>query len=509
MTLRHGYFTGSGYTYGAYSEPSPERLALLCLLRSHRPVDLALPFRLLELGCGQGVHLCLQAANYPAAQFLGIDFNPDHIAHASSLAKAAGLTNITFLQADFLELEQDGGALGGPFDLAVAHGILGWVSPRVGDAVMRLSARALRPGGLLYLSYNCLPGWLAALPFQHVVRSLQGSHGDGLPALEEARKLFAAMQQADGPLFDTQPMLARRLVEMNSQDPAYLLHEYNHSEWQPLYANQVITQARQLGLSFLGSASLAENFEALLPESDRQLLLQQADPAFRELVRDLLTNKFFRRDVYVKGTDPLWSREALTCLDDQRFLGVADAQILQEEGAFEFQLGSAQVQGNRQWFESLMQSVADGPVTLAELRAGVAATPLPELLQNLALLIGKGFVIVVPPERDPLPTHRFNRLVVERVAAGAPYRHLACPASGNAHAFSDLELLALRALQQGCPPAELVEALDASLRDLDRNPTKREGQVVEGTEREALLQSIADTFRQRSIPLMRRLGVLS
>jgi SAM-dependent methyltransferase len=507
MSLRHGYFTGAGYTYGAYSEPSPERLALLCLLRGHRPPDLTSAFRLLELGCGQGFHLCLQAANYPDAQFVGIDFNPDHIAHASSLAAAAGLTNIAFHQADFLALEQNAGVLGDSYDLAVAHGILGWVSPRVGAALLRLTAAALRPGGVFYLSYNALPGWLAALPFQHTIQSLQAHHGDGMPALEAARNLFHAIKDVNGQLFAAQPALAPRLEGLAGLDPAYLLHEYNHSEWQPLYANQVILQGQQLGLAYLGSATLMDNFEGLLPEPYRQLI-QQHDPAMKELVRDLLINQSFRRDVYVKGLDPLWSGEALACLEGQRVLGVADPEALAQDDAFHFRLGFGEVKGNREWFQSLMQSVQDSPVSLADLRGRLHATAFAELLQNLALLLGKGLLVLVPPERDPQPAQRFNRLIARQVAAGAPYRHLACPVSGNVHCFSDIDLLAFHALQQGCPEAELLTTLDAGLQALDRKPM-RDGQAVEGTERQAVLESMVETLRRRTLPLMRRLEVLT
>lgn len=508
MSLRHGYFTGAGYTYGAYSEFSPERLALLCLLRGQRPVDLAGPFRLLELGCGQGFHLCAQAANYPDAHFLGIDFNADHIAHARSLAVAAGLDNIDFRQADFLDLEQDPSVLGEPFDLVVAHGILGWVSPPVGASLLRLSAEALRPGGLLFLSYNTLPGWLAVLPFQHAIRSFQADHGDGLPALEAARGLFAAMKEVKGQLFDAQPALAPRLEGLAGMDAAYLLHEYNHSDWQPLYANQVIDRAGRQGLSYLGSATLAENFEALLPEAYRPLVQQQQQPAMKELVRDLLTNQVFRRDVYVKGLDPLWSREALSSLEDLRFLSIADPQVLDQDDAFQFRLGFGEVEGNREWFQALMRSVDAQPATLADLRRSEGCPPLPELLQNLVLLISKGLLVLVPPERDPEPARRFNRLVAERVAAGAPYRNLACPVSGNVHPFNDVDLLLLHALQQGRPQEALLGCLDESLQALDRTPM-RDGQPVEGRERQVVLETLVSGFHQRSLPLMRRLGVLA
>ena len=64
MTLRHGYFTGVGYTFDAQSEPSPERLAFLALLSRHRPPDVSGSFQLLELGCCLGLHLGLLSAHY-------------------------------------------------------------------------------------------------------------------------------------------------------------------------------------------------------------------------------------------------------------------------------------------------------------------------------------------------------------------------------------------------------------------------------------------------------------
>ncbi|MFM7086677.1 MAG: methyltransferase regulatory domain-containing protein [Cyanobium sp.] len=511
MTLRHGYFTGAGYTFGAYSEPSPERLALLSLLRSHRPPDLAAPFRLLELGCGQGLQLCLQSANYPQAQCIGIDLQNDHIAHGRALAQACGLNNITFLQADVQQLDQAPpqvwSDLVGHCDIVVAHGVLSWVSPAIGALLLRLAAAALRPGGLLYVSYNALPGWLAATPFQHMVRTFQAHRGEGLPALEAARALFSALRDGGAQVFTAQPGLAPRLEGLAGMDPGYLLHEYNHSQWQPLYANQVIEPCRDLGLSFLGSAHLADNFDGILPEPYRRQLQEQSDSALREVVRDLLTNQAFRRDVYVKGLDPLWPREALARLEQLQVLRLQSEAELQEESAFQFRLGFGEIQGNRDWFLSLMQTLGDQPRSLADLRQALQGTPLPELLQNLALLIGRGSVALVPPDRDPGPARRCNTEIVSRVAAGAPYRALACPRSGNSHTLNDVELLGVQALLSGRSQEELVEAIDAGLQALERQ-IQRDGVPLGEEERRRELTAVVDRFRSHTVPLLQRLGVL-
>ncbi|WP_425482804.1 methyltransferase domain-containing protein [Caldichromatium japonicum] len=60
--------------------------------------------RLLDLGCGQGLGLCLTASLHPEMAFVSIDFNPAHIAPAQGLARRAGLANVRFIEGDFVEL---------------------------------------------------------------------------------------------------------------------------------------------------------------------------------------------------------------------------------------------------------------------------------------------------------------------------------------------------------------------------------------------------------------------
>ncbi|MFM7286651.1 MAG: hypothetical protein ACKO02_07485, partial [Cyanobium sp.] len=215
----------------------------------------------------------------------------------------------------------------------------------------------------------------------------------------------------------------------------------------------------------------------------------------------------FRRDVYVKGLDPLWPREALARLEQLQVLRLQSEAELQEESAFQFRLGFGEIQGNRDWFLSLMQTLGDQPRSLADLRQALQGTPLPELLQNLALLIGRGSVALVPPDRDPGPARRCNTEIVSRVAAGAPYRALACPRSGNSHTLNDVELLGVQALLSGRSQEELVEAIDAGLQALERQ-IQRDGVPLGEEERRRELTAVVDRFRSHTVPLLQRLGVL-
>jgi SAM-dependent methyltransferase len=511
MTLKQGYFFDRGYIYGAYPEFSPERLAFVALLHSHRPPELNQPFRCLELGCGQGFSLCLQAATYPQAQFLGVDLKAEHIAHGRALASGGGLSNANFVVADFNNLDQQTLPNWGEFDIVTAHGVLGWVSADTGAKLLAVAAGALRPGGLFCLSYNCQPGWLAALPFQATVKQFQHHLGDGQPALDAARKLFAELQAAGAIYPQVQPNLATRLEMMASQDPAYLLHEYNHSEWQPQYADQVIRRAATLDLEFLGSASLPDGFTGLLPEAFRPLLLQQSEPDRRELVRDLLINQSFRRDVYVKGRDPLWNMEASGRLHSLELILQSPLPDPQADDAYKFQLGWGEVRGNVAWFNACLRSLSEAPCTIASLeehlRQSGQPTPTPELLQNIALLLHQGLIALRPPARDPAPAQEFNRHLATLVAEGGPYRGLASPVSGDMIAVHEPQMMLLHAALRGAEGEALATALDQNLRQLQRG-LRKDGRPQDEALRQEIA-AIAATFEQVTLPLLRRLQVIA
>src|SRR5215510_1186976 len=122
-----------------------------------------------DLGCGQGVTAAILAATHPTGEFHGIDAMAVHIDHARRLAADAMIQNAQFHAADFaaaieLELPQ--------FDYIVAHGVYTWIDRGSQDALRRFIDRRLKPGGLVYLSYNAMPGWARDLPFQRLVREL-------------------------------------------------------------------------------------------------------------------------------------------------------------------------------------------------------------------------------------------------------------------------------------------------------------------------------------------------
>lgn len=135
----------AGYVHG-YSERESDRLrdqaqAVRNLL--HHDTLYPPGALVLEAGCGVGAQTVTLAAQSPDTNFVCIDISPCSLAQAQEAACGAGLTNVTFEQADIYNL---------PFtDATFDHIFLCYVLEHVPDPERALTClrRVLRPGGTL------------------------------------------------------------------------------------------------------------------------------------------------------------------------------------------------------------------------------------------------------------------------------------------------------------------------------------------------------------------------
>ena len=85
---------------------------------------------------------------------------------------------MTFLELSFADAARSGDPAVADFDMVVAHGVFTWVSEAVRHDIVAFLAAKLAPGGIAFVSYNCLPGWAAATPLQHILMEF-GARGTG------------------------------------------------------------------------------------------------------------------------------------------------------------------------------------------------------------------------------------------------------------------------------------------------------------------------------------------
>ena len=184
-----GYVAEIDYTYGYYRELSPSLLRVACL-----NAGLTLPaverLTYLELGFGQGLSVNIHAAANEG-NFWGTDFNPMQAAQAQSLAHASG-SGATLLNDSFAELAARSDLP--EFDIIALHGIWSWISDENRQTIVDIIRRKLRVGGIVYVSYNCLPGWAAAMPLRHLITlhaELAGSEAFGIVGKIDGALKFA------------------------------------------------------------------------------------------------------------------------------------------------------------------------------------------------------------------------------------------------------------------------------------------------------------------------------
>jgi SAM-dependent methyltransferase len=252
-----------------------------------------------DLGCGQGVTAAILAATHPGGSFQAIDAMEVHVDHGRRLAAAAAIANARFHAADFaaaLELDLP------QFDYIVAHGVYSWIDRGSRRFLRQFIDRRLKPGGLVYLSYNALPGWARDLPFQRLVNEVGRKFpGDNAARFAAGAAIARALADAGVPAL-TESFILKELNERpEDYSPAYLVHEFMPAGWQPLWVTEVRTAMTAAGLAPVGSATLSENLDwMVLDEPARKTLASIADADARELVRDYFLDQRLRCDVFAR-----------------------------------------------------------------------------------------------------------------------------------------------------------------------------------------------------------------
>ncbi|MEA5391431.1 class I SAM-dependent methyltransferase [Cyanobium gracile UHCC 0139] len=519
----HGYHSSTSYTSAFYRELSPSWLDFAALLKGQLPPrdSEGEPFTFLDLGCGTGFSLVMLAALYPEGHFYGVDFHPDHVAHALDLVRRAGLNNVVILEADFLELADSADSWPWPpggCHYVAAHGIATWVTEPVQSALLSLAAASLRPGGLFYCSYNAYPGWLARSSFQQLL-ALElptARPGELGRCFHESASLLIQLLGEDAqpsPLGSALPGLRRELQSLQFAPVDYLCGEFANAGWSPLYVTEMLARCQKHKLSFLGSATYSETLVELLPPTLRDRALRETRPVARELLIDLATNKAFRRDLLVRGHVRLTQQEW-----GQRLASLSFCLLLPQpewlptpRATLHFRSSFGEIQGDPKAYGPVLAGLSAAPMSLASLLS-TAQQSQGELVVMLALLLEAGSIGF---ERGPAGAtaaplvQRLNQVLLDRMQEGRSYTQLALPAAASALPFSILEALIHKALLERLEEPMLSSCVLLWLQELDVQLLSQDNQVITDPQAQIdRIQAITAAVVATKQPLLQRLGGL-
>jgi len=501
----HGYNASMGYPNFFFREMAPDWLDFCIRAQGFEPVRTGASYRYLDLGCGPGFHLCLLAAANPQAEFVGIDFEADYIAHGEALAAAGDLTNVTFVQADFLDLAEAWPAGLGLFDYVVLQGILSWISPELRSAAIQCVAHASKPGTTAAFGYNAPPGWLSAVPLQHVAHELAQSLDDDA-AVESSIAMFRQLKGANAQLFSQMSRFREQLEQLAVQPRGYLAHELLTDHWTSLWGSSVTRMLNHSGFTYIGSATIAE---ALLPDALpaelRAIVAGQPDELLRRDLQDIIVMTQFRRDIFCR--EP--RRSDTEDVEPEMPVYLISAPPEGVPVSFKTTIGGLTV--DYAAVSDIVAALAEGPKPVAQLMA-MENPARPHTRSILFSMIDAHMLMVGSANsRQVEVAHRFNAVIARGVADGKAYHHVAATVLGSALPATDLDLLLLDtwlSVDGDIGLAALAEGVARRLEKLGRD-LKFRGAALRGEELLSHVQQIAALFVEQLIPKWRRLGVIA
>ena len=448
-----GYVVDIDYTHGYYRQLSPGLLSFATLARGVG-TRLQRPLRYLELGYGQGVSLAIHAAACEG-EFWGTDFMPAHAANARELLDASGADAHVFDQS----FEEFAARTDLPeFDIICLHGIWAWVSAANRAVIVDLLRRKLAYGGMVYVSYNCAPGYTPVAPLRQLLNlhaDLAGNADAGVGGRIDAALDFARTVAGSGAaFFEQNPFVATHLEKIGDYSRDYLAHEYFGGNWELMNFAQVCKLLAEAKLDFAASARLSDHVDALdVKPEGQKFLAGVVHPVLRESVRDYLVNRRFRSDIFVKGARRLSPSQQADLLMARCFMlttAPADIGMTIDAPAGPFAMPAAIC-------EPLVEILAAddfSPKSLEQIAAHPALRDVPlAALVEVLLLLGAGAHVHFAQDADVVERvdarcRKLNAFILDRARYGAAIDCLASPVTGGGIRLSRQEqmFLSVRAL---------------------------------------------------------------
>ncbi|WP_165771942.1 class I SAM-dependent methyltransferase [Niveispirillum lacus] len=487
-----GYVTEIGYTYSFHPELQPWPMAEVLGKRS--PISPGEPFDYCELGFGQGFSLALLAAANPQARFWGNDINTAHVEHARWLADGAGLSNLSVSSLGFA----DYAAADLPaFDIVALHGVWSWVGQQQRAEIVTFLDRHLKPGGLVYLGYNVLPGWAQYLPLRELMLAGAKRGQGGLSArIAGALALADRLRAHDAGYFRVNPTVTTRLEALMERPVDYLAHEYFNESWHPAYFTDVAQALASAGLRLVAQGRAADRWEeAALSEIILTVGGQTAadDPNFAELLRDYLTNRPFRRDLFIR--DGSGDR----AVPERRWAAVGHPRDLPRRAT----VATRPIDVPFDTAHAALTVLLSGPRTEADLLSGLDG----EGQAALATLRALELIAPCLPD-DGLSARqescsRLNDLLLADAATADRMPALASPVTGGGIAVDRVGKLFLAALSSGTDP--VLHAFHRLEKVGQR--VLRDGKPITTADRhKAELGERWEVFAKRRLPILQMLG---
>ena len=504
-----GYISDIDYTYGYYSELSPHNIKVPFLMSG---LEVPKFTTACELGFGQGVSINVHSAASDI-EWYGTDFNPSQASFAKELSDISGSHAHTYDQSFSEFCNRDDLP---DFDFIGLHGIWSWVSNENREVIVDFIRRKLKVGGVLYISYNTLPGWAAASPIRHMLTEhdhMYGSRGKGIgKRVEDSIKFTQELLDFSQPLVQQVPSIPQRLKNISEQNPNYLAHEYFNRDWQPMYFSEMAGWLSPTKTSFACSASFLEDYSPCNYTNEQSEFLNKIDdPMFAQSIKDYMHNKQFRRDYWVKGARKISSAKLEMTWYQLRFMLITNYQDIK----YEINGPVGNVSLHKDIYKQIVDLLSDYKIhKVADLQQ-----ELPEdfkqtwLFESLAILHSQGAIVLVQDD-DVInevkeKCDKLNAYVMQQSLVSPELTVLVSPLTGTALSFGRFPLIFLHAYIQGKKKqADWVDYAWQALKKNNQLLLKDGNTLQEEKDNIEELNSMVDSFEKYTLPVAKRLKIV-
>lgn len=504
-----GYVSDIDYTYGYYAELNPHNVKIPFLMAGLEAPKFTTAC---ELGFGQGMSINAHAAA-SNIKWYGTDFNPSQASFAQELADVSGSTAHIFDQSfnEFCSREDLP-----DFDFIGLHGIWSWVSNENRKIITDFIRRKLKVGGVVYISYNTLPGWSAASPIRHMLTEhdhMHGSRSQGIgkrvkASIEFTQDLLKICQ----PLVQQVPTIPQRLDDISKQNPNYLAHEYFNRDWQPMYFSELADWLSPTKTNFACSANFLEDYSPSSYNNEQLAFIESIDdPMFAQSVKDYMHNKQFRRDYWVKGARKVSTAKLEQTWHQLRFMMIVDAENIK----YEVNGAAGSISLREDIYKRIVDLLKDHQIhQVADLQQ-----QLPDdfkqswLFESLAILYSQGSIVLVQEdntiEEVKERCKKLNTYVMQQSLVSPELNALVSPLTGSALTYDRFSLIFLYAYSQGRKTrAEWVDYAWQALKKNNQLLLKDGNTLQEEEDNIKELNNMVDNFEKNTLPLAKRLMVV-
>lgn len=497
------------YQITYFAELNPTRLPLMLArqgLQAHARVVHAC-----ELGYGTGLSTVIHAAA-SGVQWWGTDYNPAHAQWANALADQAGVP-VQLHDQSFLDFCQRDDLP--DFDFIALHGVWSWVSDTNRGIIIDFLQRKLRAGGVVYISYNALPGHAQMVPVRNLMKSYMDTMTPtGQGDLQRARAAYQFVQgmlTSNPQLAEVHPLAKRTMDDLaHQQSNSYLNHEYLVEHWTPMSFSEVAHALQDARLRFACPAIPTHFFdEHFLVPAQREWLAQITDATTRETARDMLVNRQFRQDYWIKGGLQMPAVQAPEALRAVRVVLVRTVSAISAavvQAVFHTQIAPTTL-------APLLAVLSDGQVhtvgdvLIHAVRAGLAQE---DALRALFNLLGNGSMAVAQDDACVQSVAQrvlqLNAAICQQALHSADTTHLASAVTGGGVRVGQLYMQFLAFRNTGLElPQQWAEALAARLHAAGVHVVRDGVALTELVDMVAHIAELAQAFAREELPLLQKL----